>query len=182
MRNDEVIAATDLAAGYADHAVWEGATFSFGHGAFIGVLGPNGSGKTTLFRLLLGLVKPLRGALSVFGKAAVRGNPRIGYVPQRHAIESEMGIEALELVRFGLIGNRSGIGWKEPGREEALSALRSVGAEKLAHRPLGALSGGELQAHLFGRSAGCEAGPALAGRTAGKSRYAPRNKRRAAYP
>lgn len=145
MRNDEVIAARDLAAGYAGHEIWQGARLSIGYGAFVGVLGPNGSGKTTLFRLLLGLVKPMRGAMSVFGQTPVRGDARIGYVPQRHAMDSEMKIDALELVRLGLIGSRWGIGSARQGQEEALSALRSVGAEKLAHRALGVLSGGELQ-------------------------------------
>lgn len=145
MRNDNVIVAKELAAGYSDHAVWEAGTFALGQGTFVGVLGPNGSGKTTLFRLLLGLVKPVRGSLSVFGEAPVRGNPRIGYVPQRHSVESDLGIEALELVRLGLNGNRWGMGGIGQGREEALSALGTVGAENLAHRPLGALSGGELQ-------------------------------------
>ena len=56
-----------------------------------------------------------------------------------------MGIEALELVRFGMIGNRWGIGRINEGRDEAMAALQSVGGEELAYRPLGALSGGELQ-------------------------------------
>ena len=57
-------------------------------------------------------------------------------------------IEALEIVRLGLSGNKLGFGL--PGqnkkeREEALKMLRIVGAEELAHRPLSTLSGGELQ-------------------------------------
>ena len=49
-------------------------------------------------------------------------------------------------MRLGLDGNRWGIGVaKKKGTEEALAALRTVGAEELAHRPLGVLSGGELQ-------------------------------------
>jgi zinc/manganese transport system ATP-binding protein len=56
-----------------------------------------------------------------------------------------MAIEALELVRFGLIGTRWGVGRMNEGRDEAMAALQSVGAEELAHRSLGGLSGGELQ-------------------------------------
>ena len=145
MSNAAVITASNLAAGYPGNEVWHGANLSVGQGEFVGVLGPNGAGKTTLFRLLLGLTRPLDGLLTVFGKSPSRGNPNIGYVPQRHHIDQEMGIEALELVRFGLIGNRWGIGHINEGREEALAALRSVGGEELAHRSLGALSGGELQ-------------------------------------
>jgi len=144
MPND-IIVAEGLAAGYPGNKIWHDANLSIGQGEFVGVLGPNGAGKTTLFRLLLGLTKPLAGLLSIFGKPPARGNPRIGYVPQRHHVDSENAIEARELVRFGLIGNRWGVGRPGDGRWEADAALQAAGAEELAERRLGALSGGELQ-------------------------------------
>jgi len=140
-----IIEAKDLAGGYPSNAVWKDANFSIGQGEFVAVLGPNGAGKTTLFRLLLGLSKPLAGSLSIFGKIPERGNPRIGYVPQKHPIDSETGIEALQLVQLGLDGNKWGMGSSKNANEAALAALKMVGAEELAHRPLGVLSGGELQ-------------------------------------
>jgi zinc/manganese transport system ATP-binding protein len=140
------ITAENLAAGYRGKVVWRGADFTFGRGEFVAVIGPNGAGKTTLFRLLLGLQKPISGSIRVLGAAPSRGNPRIGYVPQRHIIDSETNIECLELVRLGLSGKYWGFSpfshWE---RDAALSALEDVGATELAHRPLGALSGGELQ-------------------------------------
>jgi len=142
---DNVIAAKNLAGGYATNIVWKDANFQIGRGEFVAVLGPNGAGKTTLFRLLLGLMRPLGGSLSVFGSDPSRGNRRIGYVPQQHPIDSEMGIEAIQLVRLGLNGHQLGIGSAKKDTEEAFAALRTVGAEELAHRPLNALSGGELQ-------------------------------------
>ncbi|HUO55915.1 MAG TPA: ABC transporter ATP-binding protein [Candidatus Paceibacterota bacterium] len=148
MNKETIIQAHNLAAGYAGKSVWKQADFSIGKGDFVGVLGPNGAGKTTLFRLLLGLIKPLSGELSVFGQEPRRGNPRIGYVPQRHPVDSETMIEALEIVRLGLSGNRWGFDSPREarnGRDEALAAIESVGAKSLAHRPLGLLSGGEQQ-------------------------------------
>ncbi len=145
MVEQNIIVAENLSGGYPMNIVWKDGNFSIGQGEFVAVLGPNGAGKTTLFRLLLGLAKPMQGSLSIFGKHPRRGNPRIGYVPQQHPIDSETGVEALELVRLGLDGNRWGIGWGSKRIEEAFEALRIVGAEELAHRPLGALSGGELQ-------------------------------------
>jgi zinc/manganese transport system ATP-binding protein len=140
-----VIEAKNLKGGYPAHVTWSGVDFSIGRGEFVAVLGPNGSGKTTLFRMLLGLAKPLGGSLEVFGAAPRRGNPRIGYVPQQHPIDSETGIEALQLVRLGLDGNHWGTGFAAQGTEAAMAALKLVGAEELAHWPLGVLSGGELQ-------------------------------------
>lgn len=142
---ESVIEVNKLSAGYADRMVWQDAEFSIGSGEFVAVLGPNGSGKTTLLRILLGLSKPLSGEIKIFGRAPARGNKLIGYVPQRHNVDSETGVETVEFVRMGLVGTRLGTGVAGYGIKDALSALRSVGAEELAHRPLGVLSGGELQ-------------------------------------
>ena len=109
------------------------------------MLGPNGAGKTTLFRLLLGLSKPIAGSLNVLGEKPRRGNPRIGYVPQHHEIDRDIGIEALEIVKLGLTGTHWGMGLMNTGTKEAIEALTLVSGEDLAHKPLGKMSGGELQ-------------------------------------
>lgn len=145
MQKDNVIAAENLAGGYHAGTVWKGADFTIGRGEFVAVLGPNGAGKTTLFRLLLGLAPTLGGSLAIFGEPPRRGNPRIGYVPQQHPIDNETGIEALQLVRLGLDGHRWGMGGTKRGIAAAHETLHAVGADRLAHWPLGALSGGELQ-------------------------------------
>jgi len=145
---DAIIRATSLAAGYGSKLIWQQADFTVQAGEFVGVLGPNGAGKTTLFRLLLGLSRPSAGRLEVFGEPPRRGNPRIGYVPQRHPINSELRLEALELVRLGISGNQWGAalpGQARLERRRALEALAAVQAESLALRSLGELSGGELQ-------------------------------------
>ena len=146
MQSDNIITAKNLSIAYDNHVIWQNADFVVEKGKFVGVLGPNGGGKTTLFKLLLGLSRPTSGELRVMGETPRRGNPRIGYVPQRHHVDSDMAIEALEIVRIGLSGNKWGVSF-DPAkeREMALESLRIVGAEELAHRPLGKLSGGELQ-------------------------------------
>jgi len=148
MNDSALIAASKLSAGYGKTRVWTDATFSIRKGEFVGVIGPNGAGKTTLFRLLLGLAHATAGTLSVFGRTPKRGDARIGYVPQRHMVDPEVGIEVLEIVRLVACGCRWGFDLPARARHErevALQALRDVGAEELAHRPLGQLSGGELQ-------------------------------------
>ena len=144
--SSNLITAENLAAGYRDKTVWEDANFAFGRGEFIAVIGPNGAGKTTLFRMLLGLQAPLSGSLEVFGEPPSRGNPRIGYVPQRHIIDRDTNVECLELVRLGLSGKKWGFNpFSRDDHDAAVLALEGVGATELAHRPLGVLSGGELQ-------------------------------------
>jgi zinc/manganese transport system ATP-binding protein len=144
--NSNLIKAVNLTAGYPHKTVWQNANFEFGRGEFIAIIGPNGAGKTTLFRLLLGLQQPISGTIKIFGEQPKRGNPQIGYVPQRHIIDSETNIESLELVRLGLSGKKWGFNpFSRNDRDAAWAALEAVGAVELAHRPLGVLSGGELQ-------------------------------------
>jgi zinc/manganese transport system ATP-binding protein len=141
-----IIAAENLTVGYQDTIVWQDANFAIDHGEFVAIIGPNGSGKTTLFRLLLGLQQPIRGNIKVFNARPKRGNQHIGYVPQRHLIDADMTLESLELVRLGFSGNRWGLNpFSRNDRTAAFDALKAVGAEELAHRSLGGLSGGEIQ-------------------------------------
>jgi zinc/manganese transport system ATP-binding protein len=143
-----IIIAQNLAAGYRGREVWRDADFAISKGEFVGVLGPNGAGKTTLFKMLLGLLKPAAGSLRVLGDEPRRGDARIAYVPQRRPIDDEMNIEALELVRLGRAGQKWGMALPAKAQQEraqAMDALKLVGAQDLANRPLGKLSGGELQ-------------------------------------
>jgi zinc/manganese transport system ATP-binding protein len=145
MEQNNVINVKNLTAGYGSHIVWQDANFSINKGEFVAVLGPNGAGKTTLFRLLLGLVKPISGQIELLGAYPKKGNAKIGYVPQRHPIDSETKIATVEFVRLGLDGDRWGISFSQEGTKQALEVLKVVGALELAYRPLGVLSGGELQ-------------------------------------
>jgi len=144
--NATVIRADQLEVGYRDKVVWQHASFDVHRGEFVAVIGPNGAGKTTLFRMLLGLQQPTLGTLSIFGAAPRRGNPRIGYVPQRHSIDNETHIACESLVRLGVSGTRWGPGFSfRKEQAAAMAALESVQAGGLAHKSLGTLSGGELQ-------------------------------------
>jgi zinc/manganese transport system ATP-binding protein len=144
--SSDLIVAEDVTAGYREKVVWRGANFSIGRGEFVAVIGPNGAGKTTLFRMLLGLQPALAGCIKILGATPKRGNTRIGYVPQRHTIDSDTNVESQELVRLGLSGGRWGVNpFSHQDSEAARKALEEVGATDIAHRPLGVLSGGELQ-------------------------------------
>ncbi len=141
-----IITAAHLVAGYPGNIVWKDASFTINRGEFVAVIGPNGAGKTTMFRLLLGLQKPISGTLKIFDEAPKRGNPQIGYVPQRHIFDGETSVEAFELVRLGASGTQWGLGLlSKKDHKAALNALEAVDATGLAHRSLSVLSGGELQ-------------------------------------
>ncbi len=146
--SEKIIIAKNLSVSYGEKLIWENTNFSITKGEFVAIIGPNGSGKTTLLRVLLGLLSPRSGEVFLFGEKPQKGNKRIGYIPQRHIVDAGTTIEALEIVRLGACNCRWGFDLPAKAkteREEALKALRAVGAEEFAHRPLASLSGGELQ-------------------------------------
>lgn len=143
-----VVEASDLAVAYARNPVWSGATFDISPGEFVAVLGPNGAGKSTLVRLVLGLLRPSSGTLRVFGEPPRRGNPAIGYVPQRRPIDPDLRLAGVEFVKLGIVGHRWGPGLPRSRREiegVVADAVAAVGADGYADHPAGTLSGGELQ-------------------------------------
>jgi zinc/manganese transport system ATP-binding protein len=144
-----VIEAAGLASGYGGRAVWSGANFQVGAGEFLTVLGSNGVGKSTLLRMVLGLLPPADGRLTVFGAPPQRGDPRIGYVPQRRALDPDLSISAADVVGLGVDGHRWGMRLSRRAgrqrREAVAGALAAVGAAGYARRAAGRLSGGEQQ-------------------------------------
>jgi zinc/manganese transport system ATP-binding protein len=153
IKKKPAVVARDLAAGYGGHAVWSHADFSIEHGSFTAILGPNGGGKSTLIRMILGLLSPSHGHLDVLGEKPRRGNPLIGYIPQRSTFDPELSIRGSDFVNLGVDGHRWGV--RLPGTSSARSAaasIRAVHAETYADRPIGQLSGGEQQRLLLAQA------------------------------
>lgn len=118
-------------------------------GEITALVGPNGAGKTTLLSAILGLV-PYKGEIR-FCRAAEHGKgaPRIGYVPQR--IDFERGAPLTVQDFFALSAQRFPVflGRSPRSRRSAAETLARAGADHLLPRPLGKLSGGELQRVLL---------------------------------
>ncbi len=150
----EVITSKNLSAGYPGNIVWQDANFTINRGEFVAVIGPNGAGKTTLFRLLLGLQQPVSGTIKIFNEIPKRGNPQIGYVPQRHVFDGETNVESLELVRLGFSGKQWGIGlFSKNDRIAAIEALKAVGSNKLGSSFFRCVVRRRASEDIFGRSA-----------------------------
>lgn len=136
--------------------VLEDVTFCLDEGVFLGVIGPNGGGKTTLLELIVGLLRPTEGHLEVFHTPPARlGTKRrwIGYVPQRHHIDPNFPVTALDVV---LMGATAQVGlfrnFPENLRERARQWLERVGVAHLAERPIGRMSGGQQQRVFLARA------------------------------
>jgi len=117
---------------------------------FIGVIGPNGGGKTTLVKAVLGLLKVSSGEIiRTFNNIA--GN--IGYLPQVQKIDYKFPITVKDVVRSGL-SDGSNIFQKSQKKDylKVEEVLKEMGVIGLISKPIGALSGGELQRVLLCRS------------------------------
>jgi zinc/manganese transport system ATP-binding protein len=135
----------DASVAYGGRSVWSHGDLEIPAGGLVCVIGPNGSGKTSLVRLLLGTVPPATGSVEVLGAPARRGNPRIGYVPQRFGDSIGEAVTGRDLVRLGHTGNRWGLR-RAPGvDDEVTAALEAVDALGFASSRLATLSGGQQQ-------------------------------------
>ena len=137
--------------GYGRRAVLSGINFSVLEGDYFGLVGPNGAGKTTIVRTILGAIPPLGGELRV---GRVPGVPvRIGYVPQRDAIDSVLPYTAREVV---MMGRYRQIGlFRRPSTEDrnvVEESLEQAEASGFASIPFKELSGGQKQRALIARA------------------------------
>ncbi|HLY32847.1 MAG TPA: ABC transporter ATP-binding protein [Ktedonobacterales bacterium] len=151
-----IVSLQDVAVRQGGRTIWRDASFEITPGEFVAILGPNGAGKSTLLRLLLGLLAPGEGAVRVFGRTPRRGNPAIGYVPQRRTIDPDLPVRGRDLVQLGLDGTRWGFSLPGKARQRERSlveeALIAVEAAPYADRPIGQLSGGEQQRLLLAQA------------------------------
>jgi zinc/manganese transport system ATP-binding protein len=130
--------------------LWSDVNLRLDPGQFLTVLGANGTGKTSLLRVLLGDQALSAGTANVLGTPVKRGSSRVGYVPQRTAIDAAVMIRARDMVRMGLDGHRFGLSFQfgatqRRTRAAVDEALSAVGATSFADAPVGLLSGGEFQ-------------------------------------
>jgi len=138
----------DLDAGYQGKLVLSKVSLTIKEHDFLGIIGPNGGGKTTLLKILMGLMKPLKGSIEF---AIDRSS--IGYLPQGSQIDERFPITVREVVASGLTQSlRRVSGIKKNRKDQLEKTLHRSGLEALQLRPIGELSGGELQRTLLARA------------------------------
>jgi zinc/manganese transport system ATP-binding protein len=138
----------EVTLGYGRHPAVHHLTGEIPAGSLTAVVGPNGAGKSTLLKGIVGTLRPLDGRIGV---DLPRG-ASIAYLPQAAEIDRTFPLSVFDLVAMGLwsrSGVLGGIGRRDESRiEEALAAVGLTGFER---RPIGTLSGGQMQRALFAR-------------------------------
>lgn len=113
------------------------------------IIGPNGAGKTTLLRCLLGETRYTGSITFRNAEGMPCGKPIVGYVPQYLLGNPQMPLLVREFMTIGHTKRPLWLGCARKTLNEARHFLALAGAEKLADRRLGNLSGGELRRVLL---------------------------------
>ncbi|WP_458700535.1 metal ABC transporter ATP-binding protein [Sulfurospirillum sp. 1307] len=148
-----VVEIKDLSFSYAKETILENINLHVEDKDFLAIIGPNGGGKSTLLKLMLGLLKPQKGSIKIFGKEPIKNLSDIGYVPQNTNINTNFPIKVIEVVMMGHVGSkRPLIGYKKEEILCARGALKSVGMLEYENKKIGSLSGGQRQRVMIARA------------------------------
>jgi ABC-type Mn2+/Zn2+ transport system ATPase subunit len=143
-----IIELDQLEIGYDGRALLSPISLKIHKGDFWGVLGHNGAGKSTLMKTLLGILKPVAGAIK-FPDV----QPAFGYVPQADTIDDIYPVTAREVVELGRAA-RYGITKRQTPKDKEIidQCLAATEATSYANRSFRDLSGGQKQRVLLARA------------------------------
>src|SRR5271157_611019 len=145
----DVLTVEDLYFRYNSSDVLNGISFSIMKGDYIGLVGPNGSGKTTLIKVMLGLLKPYSGRITLFGDdiASFSRWDKVGYLPQHiSALNPRFPATVGEVVAMGLLSKKQfPKHMTRSDHAEVDNILDLLNIKKLKKTPVGELSGGQQQ-------------------------------------
>lgn len=152
--SEHIIGIEDLCFSYSGQEVLHEINLTIERGDFVAVIGPNGGGKTTLIKLIIGLLKPTRGRITLGGKPHRANDIEIGYVPQQIDHNLNFPATALDIVLMGKHRSRRkfSFGNSKADRLDAFTALEQMAMAKHAHRKITDLSGGQRQRVLIARA------------------------------
>ncbi|NLY03773.1 MAG: ABC transporter ATP-binding protein [Campylobacter sp.] len=147
-----MIEVRNLNFGYDENLVLEDINFSYKSKDFLAIIGPNGGGKSTLLKLMLGILEPKSGEISLLGKNPKEVSKQVGYVPQDIPVNKAFPISALEVVLMGMVDKKRFGFYTKKDKDEAMSALKTVGMMDFYDRRISNLSGGQRQRVYIARA------------------------------
>jgi iron complex transport system ATP-binding protein len=149
------VAARDVSVSVGRARLVDGISFAVERGEWLSLLGPNGAGKTTLLRALVGILDA-DGEVELDGRSLASLGRReaarlVALVPQTPVVP-----QAMTVAEYVLLGRTPHVpvlgGEGADDRAAAARALHRLELEPFAGRPLGSLSGGELQRAVIARA------------------------------
>ena len=123
---------------YGDFTAVKDVSLSIPKGAIYGFLGPNGAGKTTTLRMILEIIKPSSGSISILGgNSALAARDRIGYLPEEKGLYKKMKVWAI-IQYFAMLKGME----KKAARARAFELLEKYGLKDFAEAKVESLSKG----------------------------------------
>ncbi len=150
---NKLIEIRHITAGYSGKPVLQDVSLDIWENDFLGIIGPNGGGKTTLLKVILGLLTPEKGVINYYHNGLSAPSLKIGYLPQTNMIDKKFPISVWEVVSSGLSSAKPLFrGFNKLQNKRIEEVILQMGLGDLSDRPIGELSGGQLQRVLLGRS------------------------------
>jgi len=143
----QLVSVQSLSYNYDSEVVLENVSFNVEKGDFLGIIGPNGAGKTTLFQCILGLITTYSGKITILDENIKRNKKiltKIGYIPQKKAIDPKFPLTIEELVSLSLP--------RKTSKNIVYKILRQVRMYDIKDKLIGQLSGGQQQRVLIAKA------------------------------
>ena len=136
---------------YKQRNILENVNLEIRKNEFASIVGPNGGGKTTLLKLILGLLKPNIGTISIFGKKPEQVRHKIGYMPQYAHLDMSFPASVMDVVQMGRI-NKTKLWFTKKDKIASIQAIDQVGMTGFIKTGFNELSGGQKQRILIARA------------------------------
>ena len=142
----KIIELYDVTAGYDREVVLKDVNMTVSDRDFVGVIGPNGGGKTTLVKVMVGLLKPMKGRVALHQPRNNGLHNVIGYLPQINRFDTRFPISVIDVVLSGLVSEKGLFSrFSRKDKQKAQNLLDKMGIGNLYRKPIGELSGGQMQ-------------------------------------
>ncbi|NCN65484.1 MAG: ABC transporter ATP-binding protein [Candidatus Altiarchaeum hamiconexum] len=152
--SDKIVELKNVSLSLDNQIILEDINFTLKEKDYLTIMGSNGGGKTTILKIILGLIRPNNGCVSVFGTnpcQSTYAGKFIGYLPQHIKSDLKFPINVFDVV---LIGRYNGLfkRYSEEDKQKVIEALEIVGMENFKDRQIGKLSGGQMQRVFLARA------------------------------
>ena len=152
MQHTPIITLRNVGVNYEQSIALEDVNLDIFDDDFIGIIGPNGGGKTSLVKAIMGVV-PHSGEIEFAPALRRKNHLKIGYMPQVSQFDTRFPISIEEVVLSGLQSEKGFFGrYTHADRQRATELLKQMGIDQIASRPIGEVSGGQLQRALLCRA------------------------------
>jgi ABC-type Mn2+/Zn2+ transport system ATPase subunit len=154
---NEIVDVQDLTVSYNKGPAIEDISFKLNEPMITVILGPNGAGKTTLLKALMGMIKPDKGSVKIFGinpfSEPFKVRQLVGYVPQRDKIIRSIPLKVKDVISMGILTKKT---WPRILSKEDTDRMKKIleflNLDDISNKPFGQLSGGQQQKVLLARA------------------------------